>query len=75
MIKFFGKLELKIKQECFGEVDSTVNVTVDELGVDTIGVYRPSIGTWFLADQLGFPVDHSIGFGTPEDIPVIGDWD
>ncbi|HEY0545995.1 MAG TPA: SBBP repeat-containing protein [Pyrinomonadaceae bacterium] len=45
-------------------------------GIDSVGVFRPSAGQFFLADQnVQFPsVDHSPIFGTAGDLPIAGDW-
>jgi glycosidase len=45
-------------------------------GVETVGVYRPSTGQYFLTNSNapGSPVVHSFVFGAPGDIPVVGDW-
>ncbi len=46
-------------------------------GIDTIGVYRPSTGQFFLADSLSNPVvTHTVNFTAPGNIvPLAGDWD
>jgi hypothetical protein len=45
-------------------------------GIDSVGVFRPSAGQFFLADQnVQFPsVDHSPVFGTAGDLPIAGDF-
>ncbi|MBV9958810.1 MAG: SBBP repeat-containing protein, partial [Acidobacteria bacterium] len=45
-------------------------------GIDSVGVFRPSAGQFFLADQnIQFPsVDHSPIFGTAGDLPIAGDF-
>ena len=44
-------------------------------GIDTVGVFRPSIGQFFLTDTDGLSIDHVFAFGQPGDLPVAGDWD
>jgi hypothetical protein len=46
-------------------------------GRDTVGVYRPSAGQFFLTNQdvLNPSVDIAATFGVAEDLPVAGDWD
>jgi len=46
-------------------------------GIDSVGVFRPSAGNFFLTDEniLNPPIDQSIFFGTNGDLPIGGDWD
>ncbi|PYS98773.1 MAG: hypothetical protein DMF63_14375 [Acidobacteria bacterium] len=46
-------------------------------GIDSIAVFRPSVGQFFLAnDNVQFPgIDLVTFFGTNGDLPVGGDWD
>lgn len=46
-------------------------------GVDTIGVYRPSAGQFFLknANTADAPIVYEFIFGEAGDIPIAGDWD
>jgi hypothetical protein len=46
-------------------------------GRTKIGVFRPSVGTWFLsAGNTNFmsPPDTMIQFGMASDAPVVGNW-
>ncbi len=43
--------------------------------VDTVGIFRPSTGQWFLRDQFGPPTQNIFTFGTTGDIPISSDWD
>ncbi|HEY0457869.1 MAG TPA: hypothetical protein VGC97_01885 [Pyrinomonadaceae bacterium] len=48
-------------------------------GIDTPGVYRPSVGQFFLTNALPVNnsapnVDITVTFGVAEDLPVAGDW-
>ena len=44
-------------------------------GIDTIGVFRPSINTFFLRNSnSGGAADISFAFGIAEDLPLAGDW-
>lgn len=45
-------------------------------GTETVGVFRPSTGQWFLKDSNsnGSP-DLSFYYGNPGDKPVVGNWD
>ncbi len=40
-----------------------------------IGVFRPSIGNWYLDNTMTGIVNKTFHFGTTGDIPVVGDWD
>ncbi len=46
-------------------------------GIDSVGVFRPGAGQFFLTDSniANPPVDHSPIFGTAGDLPVAGDFD
>ena len=50
-------------------------------GAEKIGVFRPSLGQWFLdlngnGKWDGSPKDAILGpFGSLGDLPVVGDWD
>jgi hypothetical protein len=50
-------------------------------GADMIGIFRPSLGQWFLDSNGngkwdGTPKDTILGpFGSAGDLPVVGDWD
>ena len=48
----------------------------DAYGVSNIGVYRPSANVFYLrnSNSVG-PVDITIPFGAPGDLPVVGDLD
>lgn len=48
----------------------------DNNGVESVGVFRPSSGTFFMTDDnIANPdVDHTINFGINGDLPVAGDW-
>jgi hypothetical protein len=54
----------------------TFTVTQSTVGTQTIGLYRPSISTFYLrnSNTPGFP-DLSIPYGAVGDLPVVGDWD
>lgn len=41
---------------------------------DTIGVWRPSVATFFLSNNNA-AIDITAAFGTNGDQPVVGDWD
>lgn len=45
-------------------------------GVESVGVFRPSAGQFFLTDDnVANPtIDHTINFGLNGDIPIGGDW-
>ncbi|HYI99399.1 MAG TPA: M10 family metallopeptidase domain-containing protein [Thermoleophilaceae bacterium] len=44
-------------------------------GVDTIGVYRPSNGAYYLRNTNSAGAPYTVfGFGNTEDLPVAGDW-
>ncbi len=45
-------------------------------GVDTPGVYRPSVGQFFLTNSTSTTpaVEITVTFGIAEDLPVAGDW-
>ena len=45
-------------------------------GIDSIGVFRPSAGQFFLTDDnvLNPNIDQTFNFGTNGDLPVAGDW-
>lgn len=48
-------------------------------GFDTLGLFRPSTGQWFLTDDTSFANLSSqsvttLAFGSPGDVPVAGDW-
>lgn len=45
-------------------------------GVDTLGVFRPANGAFYLTDanHTTPQVTHTISFGAPGDLPVAGDW-
>jgi hypothetical protein len=45
-------------------------------GFDTVGVFRPSTGTFYLLDanQTGAAVAHTVAFGQRGDVPITGDW-
>jgi hypothetical protein len=47
-------------------------------GYDSLGVYRPTLTTFFLSDStVNGPIfgdDHVLVFGTSTDLPVVGDW-
>ena len=64
--------------ECQGDVQGTFSNST-RLISDKIGVFRPSIGMWFL-DSSGNGAwndctsDTCINFGIQGDIPVTGDW-
>jgi len=47
-------------------------------GTDTVGVYVPPTGHWFIDDDGDGVVDRTFdnpGFGGDEDFPVVGNWD
>ena len=45
-------------------------------GVDTVGVYVPSTGTWFLRNSSSAgPADLTFVYGAPGMTPVVGNWD
>ena len=50
--------------------------TINRLGGDTTGVFRPTNGALYLknANTTGY-ADISINYGLPGDYPVVGDWD
>jgi hypothetical protein len=45
-------------------------------GIDSVGVFRPSVGQFFLTDDnvLNATIDQTFNFGTNGDLPVAGDW-
>ncbi len=52
----------------------TGTATVNGDGKDTIGVFRPSTGTWYLDyDNDGVP-DKIFAYGSSSITPVSGDW-
>jgi len=44
-------------------------------GLDSIGVFRPSEGRWYLSNSLNGVTNISFYFGNPGDVPIAGDWD
>ena len=54
-----------------------VRATSPSVGIDAIGVYRPSTNTFYLRNSSTYgPPDLIVsGWGAPGDIPVVGDWD
>ncbi|MGH7805737.1 MAG: InlB B-repeat-containing protein, partial [Candidatus Binatia bacterium] len=52
----------------------------DDWGFESIGVFRPSTGVWYLDRNLegwweGCQIEHCVGpFGMKGDLPVVGDW-
>lgn len=48
----------------------------DNDGIDSVGVFRPSAGIFFLTDDnVANPgIDHQLNFGIAGDLPVAGDW-
>ena len=50
------------------------NTPVPQFQGDTVGIYRPTTGEWFL-DKPGLGLDIHVRFGgQPGDLPVAGDW-
>src|SRR3989344_5584497 len=43
-------------------------------GIDTVGVFRPSSGTWYLKKSYSGGTDITFTFGTNGDLPIAGDW-
>jgi hypothetical protein len=43
-------------------------------GLDTVGLYRPSGSTYFLANSFAAGADLVFGFGIAGDLPLAGDW-
>lgn len=44
-------------------------------GIDTIGVYRPSNGAYYLRNSNSAGPPYTVfGFGNTEDLPIAGDW-
>ncbi len=44
-------------------------------GIDTVGVYRPSNGAFYLRNSNSAGVPFTVfGFGNNEDLPIAGDW-
>jgi hypothetical protein len=61
----------------FGQIgDLPVAGDWDRDGVESVGVFRPSAGQFFMTDDnVANPnVDHSAVFGQNGDLPVAGDW-
>ncbi len=80
-----GQLDSCSIDECYQGFGSAGDLPVvgdwNGTGTEYIGIYRPSTGQWFL-DYNGngkleiCKKDGCLGpFGTPEDLPVAGDWD
>ncbi|MBX3084951.1 MAG: S8 family serine peptidase [Anaerolineae bacterium] len=46
-------------------------------GIDTVGVYRPTTGQFFLTDSTANPavLHYAFVLGSPGDQPIVGDWD
>jgi hypothetical protein len=43
---------------------------------DTVGIYNPSTGAWFLRNtNTPGPGDVAFGYGPPGATPLAGDWD
>jgi len=42
-------------------------------GADTVGLFDPFTGSWFLRDATGHTT--RLAFGRPGDVPLMGDWD
>lgn len=59
----------------FGEAgDLPVGGDWDGDGIDTVGLFRPSTGEFFLTDTNGPIADRTFLFGQSGDLPVAGDW-
>ena len=43
-------------------------------GLDTVGIYRPSNSTFFLANSFDAAPDVELAFGITGDLPLAGDW-
>jgi hypothetical protein len=43
--------------------------------VTAVGIFRNSVGNWYLDYNNTGTVDKSFHFGAPGDIPITGDWD
>jgi len=72
-----GLWQLEERQFFFGDAgDFGMLCDWDGNGIDTVGVFRPGDGLFYLrnSNDQG-PADHSFYFGNSGDLPVCGDWD
>jgi hypothetical protein len=58
------------------EADQALACDWDGDGVDTVGLFRPTQGSFLLRNSNAQGVaEIEFAFGTPEDVPLCGDWD
>jgi hypothetical protein len=55
--------------------DKSVAGDWDGDGSDTVGVYRPSSGTWFLRNSNSYGAATTFQYGFEGALPIVGDWD
>jgi hypothetical protein len=53
---------------------ATVSLKIGSVAVNTTGLVDTSQGKWYLYDQTG-KMTSTFFFGTPNDVPFMGDWD
>jgi len=75
----FGESEPSVGRDVeysFGESgDLPIAGDFDGDGIDTIGLFRPSTGTFYLKNSHAEgPPDIEFAFGEPGDLPIAGDW-